>query len=116
MISLVSITITKPQLTEQAFALLALLEPIPPHICLSSRRAAGIYFLLNPLGPFLTLPSRWNRLFVLLLKDAGNEVGRPLVWQVLCRLLQERRISALNFTMVLKCCLQTSPCAFSDPL
>lgn len=89
-ITLANILLNKPQLADQALALIALLEPVPPHACLSSRRVAGIYFLLDHLYPYLSSPSKWKAVLSLLYKDANNEVGRPLVWQVLCRLLQEK--------------------------
>ena len=43
-----------------------------------------------------------------MLKDARNDLARPLVWQTLCQLLQEKKISTINFVPILKCCLQTS--------
>lgn len=107
-INLTSIIISKPQLREQAFALLSLLEPIPPHPCISTRRVTGVRFLLPALDPALRSPSKWASLFDLLLKDARNDLARPLVWQTLCQLLQEKKISTINFVPVLKCCLQTS--------
>lgn len=107
-ITLANILLNKPQLADQALALIALLEPVPPHACLSSRRVAGIYFLLDHLYPYLSSPSKWKAVLSLLYKDANNEVGRPLVWQVLCRLLQEKRVSVINFIPVLKCTLMTS--------
>ena len=107
-INLTSIIISKPQLREQSFVLLSLLEPIPPHPSISTRRVTGVRYLLPALDSSLSSPSRWNDLFVLLLKDASNDLARPLVWQTLCQLLQERKITVVNFVPVLKCCLQTS--------
>lgn len=107
-ITLTNIILSKPQLSDQGLSLLLLLEPIPSHICLSSRRTAGIYYLLNNLYPYLTSPSKWNQIINLLSIDAGDDLGRNLVWQVLCRLLQEGKISLLNFVSVLKCSLKTS--------
>lgn len=108
--TLANILLSKPQLVEQSLSLIALLEPIPSHICLSSRRVAGIYYLLNHLYPYLSTPSKWKPIMTLLQKDAGNETGRPLVWQVLCRLLEEKKVSVINFVPVLKCALLTSGC------
>ena len=102
-----SYILSKPQLSEQGLNLLSLLDLIPSHRCLSSRRTAGIYYLLNNLYPLLTTPSKWNHVFQLLLVDATNELGRSLVWQVLCRLLQEEKISLMNFISVLNCSLKT---------
>ena len=103
-----NIILSKPQLSEQGLSLLSLLELIPAHPCLSSRRTAGIYYLLNNLYSYLTSPSKWNCIFKLLETDAIDEIGRNLVWQVLCRLLEENRISVINFISVLKCSLKTS--------
>ena len=105
--SLANIILTKPQLSEQALSLLTLLEPIPPHVCLSTRRVAAVFYLLPSLYPSLTTPTRWSHIFNLLMADATNELARPLVWQALCRLLEEKKISVINFIPVLKCCLQT---------
>lgn len=88
--------------------MLSLLEPIPPHICLSTRRCAAVLYLLPSLYPSLTTPTRWSHVFNLLMVDATNEMARPLVWQTLCRLLEEKKVSVINFVPVLKCCLQTS--------
>ena len=104
--SLANIILTKPQLSEQALSLLTLLEPIPPHVCLSTRRVAAVFYLLPSLYPSLTTPTR-SHIFNLLMADATNELARPLVWQALCRLLEEKKISVINFIPVLKCCLQT---------
>ena len=105
--SLANIILTKPQLSEQALSLLTLLEPIPPHVCLSTRRVAAVFYLLPSLYPSLTTPTRWSHIFNRLMADATNELARPLVWQALCRLLEEKKISVINFIPVLKCCLQT---------
>ena len=106
--TLANILLNKPQLADQALTFIVLLEPVPPHACLSSRRVAGIYFLLDHLYPYLSTPSKWKSVLSLLYKDASNEIGRPLVWQVLCRLLEEKRVSVINFIPVLKCTLMTS--------
>ena len=61
--SLANIILTKPQLSEQALSLLTLLEPIPPHVCLSTRRVAAVFYLLPSLYPSLTTPTRWSHIF-----------------------------------------------------